>query len=139
MTSPFDDALETKKFQMYAAKADTAEKRIELCKKYLAAKKVKEQTELPWEDQPKVPWDGPQYWDSKGIHRLETRFSLPEYGMKGIPNVEIQDMIYKELMKGISHEILKRKLYNYDIEKRMYEQDTIYKATVFVWKDPNKP
>jgi hypothetical protein len=132
MTGIFDEALETKKFQMYAEKADTVEKRIELCKKYLAAKKAKEQPEEP------DPWDGPQYSDSKGIHRLEARFSLPEYNMPGISDVDNQDLVRKELIRGLSNEILKRGLYTLDFEKRMYEQDTIYTATAFIWKDPNK-
>jgi hypothetical protein len=57
----FDDNLiETKKFQMYADKADTEAKRIELCTKYLKSKDA-----LPKPPMPPIPYYDPVIDDKK--------------------------------------------------------------------------
>jgi hypothetical protein len=131
-----ENEIETKKFQMYAEKADTVEKRIELCKKYLAAKNAAEKPK-----EPELPWDGPLYRDSKGIHRLQYHISMPDEQyrtQKTIYQTAFEDQIRKELVTGVCHDMLARDLVSIHTSRDLYMQATRFSASAFIWKDPNK-
>jgi hypothetical protein len=126
MNEIFDEALETKKFQMYAEKADTVEKRIDLCEKYLRAKK-KQMGQV----------EHLTFQDTKGIHRLYARSIISDELAYSGSKSEIESVVQRQLVDEIIREMIKNEYISFDTERRLYQSDTIFSARTFVWKDPS--
>jgi hypothetical protein len=130
MNNVFDDALETKKFQMYAEKADTVEKRIELCEKYLKAKR---KPTAPLPDVDRNPMQ-----DSRGIHRVRYNYYMRDCDY-AVMTSDMASHINKELVIGLVREMIHKGYVKFDKDTNMLEGTTVFNATAFIWKDPNKP
>lgn len=121
--------IETVKFQTYAEKADTEEKRIELCRKYLQHKGM-----IVIENKPK-PETIATFQDTKGIRRVCARQSVDMYKVEKI-GPEFYHHMRQNCVKLISEELVKADLIKFDHNKSFSDDMFVTTATLFVWKDP---
>lgn len=104
MIEVFDNALETKKFQRYAENADTVDKRIELCRKYLQSKGA---LSTPPVDIPPPKIEYRHY----GNNTMDVvyNFQMDRYHyMKSPTDYKIEMM--KTVAEGLKYELLKANL-----------------------------
>ena len=128
-----DNALETKKFQMYAEKADTEAKRIELCKKYLQSKGIKLDNDIKAYVPPTPQMIVINKQDVEFIsYRLEIDDNL--YYQNATNNMEMERHIRKNIADNLSYEMLVRQMITFDTYKDYARMQTIINGKVGIWR-----
>lgn len=125
-----DNALETKKFQMYAEKADTEAKRIELCKKYLDSKGIKTDAYLP------APIPEMIVINKQDVEFLSYRLEIDDnmYYQNATNNMEMERHIRKNIADNLSYEMLVRQMITFDTYKDYARMQTIINGKVGIWR-----
>lgn len=121
--------IETVKFKTYAEKADTEEKRIELCRKYLQHKGMIVIVNTA------KPDFTPKLQDTKGIHRVCARQAVDMYVIEQV-GPEFYNQMRQNCVRLLSEELLKAKLIHFDDRKDFGDDKFVTTATLLVWKDP---
>lgn len=125
------DKEEHEKFLGYAEKATTEARRIELCKKYLEAKK-----ELPeWTLQPIMKEQHVIYANADTITMSSVH---PEYKIQvGYEKNIVMAAIRKDLVYSISEKLIAGGYISFREDYRAYEQDYLFTAKLRIYKEPN--
>ena len=133
-----DNDLETKKFIMYAEKADTEKKRIELCKKYLASKGLDVNAAIEksiLEKSFAVPKVEPIIVNRNDIEFLEQGVGI-DIDQYSDPTRKMAVLIEakKALVQDITHTIIQKNLIKFDEWKDPMVWQTKIRARVGIWK-----
>lgn len=135
-----ESEVEIKKFKMFAEKADSEQKIVELCKKYLKHKGIDtdaiENRILLESLRPKEPQR--IYVGKPDIHTVNSRFTVDGFDMSVTQSSD--QMIYarKCILENITMEMFKSDLIEFETFKKMDTYQTIINGRVHVWKDPTR-
>ena len=122
-----------KKFKMFAEKADTEQKIIDLCKKYLKHKGIDTDAPLVNHFKPQEP---------KIIH-VGINDITSVYGQISVDGFDVSDygekMAHsrKYVIDKILYEIVKNDMILFETYKDMPNYQTIIRGKLNVWKEPN--
>jgi len=130
-----DNVLETKKFQMYAEKADTEIKRIELCKKYLKAKGIDTDAPLVNHFKPQEPKK--IYVGMNDIIPLNAEMRVDGWDMSARQTSDEMIHARKYVIDKILYEIVREDMIRFETYKDMPTYQTIIRGKLNVWKEPN--
>jgi hypothetical protein len=133
-----DGMLETKKFQMYAEKADTEEKRIELCKKYLKHKGM--DPDKPGPMGPIGEYIATTH-DTGLIRRLSNRIVVDAIDVEQLrgqmgPLMEVE--LKRKCADGIMETVMREGYIRFSTSRDMSRDQYIVNAELFVWRDNKK-
>lgn len=141
MMEVYDQELETKKFKMYAETADTPERRIELCKKYLKAKGIDVDAILAhkvsdtWsqmKDQYATDFGNPKYHPNIVSVVANETVDLDSVRYKIEP--DLIQMLHKQTFSELTHQIAKADLVSFDTWEDVIRRQYTVRASINVWK-----
>ena len=131
-----DSEVEIKKFKMYAEKADSEAKIVDLCKKYLKHKGIDTDAPLVNHFKPREPER--IYVGMTDIIKInaETVFD----GFDRSFRQTSEDMMYarKNIVDQIVYDIIRNDLVKFNTYEKMDTRQTIVHGRLNVWKDPTK-
>lgn len=128
-----DTDVEIKKFKMYAEKADSEQKIMELCKKYLKHKGIDT-------DAPLVNYFKPQepkkiYVGMMDIIKVEAQTKVD--GIDRSPMQTSQEILYakKNVIEQITHQLVRDEMIKFDTYQMMDTYQTIVQGKLNVLKE----
>ena len=131
-----DVDIEIKKFKMYAERADSESKIIDLCKKYLKHKGIDTDAPLVNHFKPQ----GPQkiYVGMKDIVSVHGQHTVDGCDMSALQTGEKMIYARKYVIDKILYEIVKNDMIEFNTYKDMPTYQTIVQGKLNVWKEPRK-
>lgn len=132
-----DTDIEIKKFKMFAEKADSEQKIVELCKKYLKHKGIDVDHTAAFIEHltPREPMK--IYVGMTDIHTINSRFTIDGIDMSASQMSDQMMYARKHVLENITVELLKANLVEFNFYKRMDTYQTELNARLHVWRDPN--
>ena len=131
-----DVDIEIKKFKMYAERADSESKIIDLCKKYLKHKGVDTDASFVNLFEPKEPQK--IYVGMKDIVSVHGRITVDGCDMSALQTSEQMIHARKYVIDKILYEIVKNDMIEFNTYKDMPKYQTIVQGKLNVWKEPRK-
>lgn len=133
-----DVDIEIKKFKMYAERADSEAKIVELCKKYLKHKGI--DADAPFVNHFKPQEPQKIYIGINDIVSVKAQYKVDGFDMTlSRSNQEMTEMMYarKYVVDQITHQLILDDLILFDTYKHMPTYQTIVQGKLNVWKEPN--
>ena len=131
-----DVDIEIKKFKMFAEKADSESKIIDLCKKYLKHKGIDTDAPLVNHFKPQEPLK--IYIGIKDIISVHGQHIVDGWDMSALQTSEQMIHAKKYVIDKILYEIVQNDMILFDTYKDMARYQTIVKGKLNVWKEPKK-
>jgi hypothetical protein len=131
-----DAEVEIKKFKMFAEKADSEAKIMELCKKYLKHKGVDVDRGFADHFKPQEPQK--IYVGMKDIISVHGQHTVDGWDMSALQSSEQMIHARKYVIDKILYEIVKNDMILFETYKDMPAYQTIVRGKLNVWKDPTK-
>lgn len=131
--------VETRKFQMYAEKALTEARRIELCQKYLQSKGIKtvetsEAEALLARIAP--PQIEKHYVGLPDLRRMESRYVIDDQNIHPTSSTNTAYIHAREtIVKSITHELVRNDMITFDQFYDYYRAQTIIVGSLMVYKE----
>jgi len=131
-----DSEVEIKKFKMYAEKADSEAKIVDLCKKYLKHKGIDTDAPLVNHFKPREPER--IYVGMTDIIKINAETIVD--GVDRSARQTSEDMMYarKSVIDKIVYDIIRNDLIKFNMYGKMDTWQTIVHGRLNVWKDPTK-
>jgi hypothetical protein len=131
-----DSEVEIKKFKMYAEKADSEAKIVDLCKKYLKHKGIDTDATLVNHFKPREPER--IYVGMTDIIKINAETVVD--GVDRSARQTSEDMMYarKSVIDKIVYDIIRNDLIKFNMYEKMDTWQTIVHGRLNVWKDPTK-
>jgi hypothetical protein len=131
-----DVDIEIKKFKMFAEKADSESKIIDLCKKYLKHKGIDTDAPLVNHFKPQEPQK--IYVGMKDIVSVHGQYTVDGCDMSALQTGEKMIYARKYVVDQITHQLILDDLILFDTYKDMPTYQTIVQGKLNVWKEPRK-
>ena len=131
-----DVDIEIKKFKMFAEKADSESKIIDLCKKYLKHKGIDTDAPLVNHFKPREPER--IYVGMKDIVSVHGRVTVDGWDMSAMQTSDQMMQARKYVIDEILYEIVKNDMIEFNTYKDMPTYQTIVQGKLNVWKEPRK-
>lgn len=131
-----DAEVEMKKFKMFAEKADSEAKIMELCKKYLKHKGVDVDKGFADHFKPLEPQK--IYVGMKDIISVHGQHTVDGWDMSALQSSEQMIHARKYVVDKILYEIVKNDMILFESYKDISTYQTIVRGKLNVWKDPTK-
>ena len=131
-----DVDIEIKKFKMFAEKADSESKIIDLCKKYLKHKGIDTDAPLVNHFKPQEPQK--IYVGMKDIVSVHGQYTVDGCDMSALQTGEKMIYARKYVVDQITHQLILDDLILFDTYKDMPTYQTIDQGKLNVWKEPRK-